>query len=59
MSLLTVVDCLPTHKSYFRDSERTIKADRIVRYLSGSQVLDYPGGVPTSTIESGEQWDFG
>jgi len=21
-------------------------------------VLDYPGGIPTSLLDSGEQWDF-
>ncbi|XP_078688199.1 trehalase-like isoform X1 [Branchiostoma floridae x Branchiostoma belcheri] len=31
---------------------------RVVNYLKRENVLDYPGGVPTSTIHSGEQWDF-
>ncbi|XP_038212022.1 uncharacterized protein LOC119832422 [Zerene cesonia] len=33
-------------------------AHRIFNYLQQSHGLDYPGGVPTSLIRSGEQWDF-
>ncbi|CAK1546952.1 unnamed protein product [Leptosia nina] len=33
-------------------------APRILNYLKGSHGLDYPGGVPTSLVRSGEQWDF-
>nr|ALF03966.1 soluble trehalase [Cnaphalocrocis medinalis] len=31
---------------------------RILEYLKNSHGLDFPGGVPTSLIRSGEQWDF-
>ncbi|XP_048482626.1 trehalase isoform X2 [Plutella xylostella] len=34
------------------------RAGKILAYLTDSKGLDYPGGVPTSLINSGEQWDF-
>ncbi|XP_041977937.1 trehalase-like [Aricia agestis] len=34
------------------------KGPVILKYLKNSHGLDYPGGVPTSLIRSGEQWDF-
>lgn len=33
-------------------------ASRLVRYLLSSGGLDFPGGVPTSILHSGEQWDY-
>ncbi|XP_047517578.1 trehalase-like [Pieris napi] len=33
-------------------------APRILKYLKESHGLDYPGGIPTSLVKSGEQWDF-
>lgn len=35
-----------------------VYASRLVRYLLSSGGLDFPGGVPTSIIHSGEQWDY-
>ncbi|XP_065920770.1 trehalase-like isoform X2 [Dysidea avara] len=29
-----------------------------LRYLKDAGFLDYPGGIPTSTVDSGQQWDF-
>lgn len=34
------------------------KAPQIQEYLRLSKGLDFPGGVPSSLIKSGEQWDF-
>lgn len=31
---------------------------RAVLYLKNSGIVDYAGGIPTSLIKSGEQWDF-
>lgn len=31
---------------------------RYIVYLKSLGVLDYPGGIPTSLKESGQQWDF-
>lgn len=31
---------------------------RVLEYLHESQALEYPGGVPVSLVNSGEQWDF-
>lgn len=33
-------------------------AARVVRYLLSSGALDFPGGVPSSILQSGEQWDY-
>lgn len=33
-------------------------AKRAFNYLKEKQVLDFPGGIPTSLINSGEQWDY-
>ncbi|CAH2038003.1 unnamed protein product, partial [Iphiclides podalirius] len=33
-------------------------APRVMKYLRDSEGLKFPGGVPTSLIKSGEQWDF-
>lgn len=33
-------------------------AKRVLNYLKAKQVLDFPGGIPTSLINSGEQWDY-
>ncbi|KAF9407481.1 hypothetical protein HW555_012510 [Spodoptera exigua] len=34
------------------------KGEKILNYLIDSDALEYPGGVPISMIDSGEQWDF-
>uniref|UniRef100_A0A3B4BIQ3 Trehalase n=1 Tax=Periophthalmus magnuspinnatus TaxID=409849 RepID=A0A3B4BIQ3_9GOBI len=34
------------------------KAHKAVEYLKGSGALKYPNGVPTSLVESGQQWDY-
>uniref|UniRef100_A0A0M3JQS4 Trehalase n=1 Tax=Anisakis simplex TaxID=6269 RepID=A0A0M3JQS4_ANISI len=34
------------------------KSERIYKFMSKSGVFDYPSGVPTSLIDSGQQWDF-
>lgn len=31
---------------------------KVVKYLQASPALEYPGGVPTSLVPSGEQWDL-
>lgn len=33
-------------------------AKSALKYLKEKQVLDFPGGIPTSLINSGEQWDY-
>lgn len=35
-----------------------IHAPRVINYLKHSQGLDFPGGIPVSLNNSGEQWDF-
>lgn len=34
------------------------KSARVLKYLKLSHGLDFPGGIPTSLIQSGQQWDF-
>ncbi|KPJ02593.1 Trehalase [Papilio xuthus] len=34
------------------------RAPRIISYLRDSQGLDFPGGIPSSLVKSGEQWDY-
>ncbi|XP_068632048.1 uncharacterized protein [Battus philenor] len=34
------------------------RVPRIIKYLRDSGALDFPGGIPTSLIKSGEQWDY-
>ena len=34
------------------------KIKPFVKYLKNSGAFDYPGGVPTSMVNSGQQWDF-
>ncbi|CAG0914191.1 unnamed protein product [Notodromas monacha] len=50
------LDCLG------RDSNKTEMGLRYLEYLKNetglSSPLDFPGGVPTSLVETGEQWDF-
>lgn len=33
-------------------------ASLLVRYLLSSGALDFPGGIPSSILSSGEQWDY-
>ncbi|XP_066289089.1 trehalase-like [Branchiostoma lanceolatum] len=49
----------PLYNTCYGDG--TAQADiegRVVDYLKKESVLIYPGGVPTSRVPSGEQWDF-
>jgi alpha,alpha-trehalase len=32
--------------------------NRVLEYLRNSGALDFPGGIPTSMNQAGEQWDF-
>lgn len=33
-------------------------ASRVVTYLQSNSALSFPGGIPTSLLHTGEQWDF-
>ncbi|KAK3851321.1 hypothetical protein Pcinc_042021 [Petrolisthes cinctipes] len=41
-------------------SERSPKyiVERVVAYLDRINIISFPGGIPTSYLDSGEQWDF-
>lgn len=49
MPLMT--DCCVVQKSNY-------SVKKILQFLKDNNIPDYPGGTPTSTIQSGEQWDF-
>lgn len=34
------------------------KIDKVISYLEGTKVLTFPGGIPSSLEQTGEQWDF-
>ena len=34
------------------------KIRKVIKYLEENGSLEYPGGIPTSLIRSGQQWDF-
>ena len=34
------------------------KIRKVIQYLEENGSLEYPGGIPTSLIRSGQQWDF-
>lgn len=34
------------------------RVEKIINYIETSSAFDYPGGVPTSMVKSGQQWDF-
>lgn len=31
---------------------------KVLEYLLNSEVLDYPGGIPSTLVDSGQQWDY-
>ena len=41
---------------FFRKSKNRV--EKIINYIETSSAFDYPGGVPTSMVKSGQQWDF-
>ncbi|KAI1718057.1 trehalase domain-containing protein [Ditylenchus destructor] len=40
------------------DPKETELLDQVYNYFETIGIFDYPGGIPASLIESGEQWDF-
>jgi len=48
----------PLWTGCFNESQSTEVVDKVVQYLKKNQVMDYIGGVPTSKLNSGQQWDF-
>lgn len=39
-------------------NDAPVYAGRLVKYLVSSGGLNYPGGIPSSVLYSGEQWDY-
>lgn len=48
----------PLWQGAVRDELILQNGPRVVRYLQDSGALDFPGSVPTSLENTGEQWDF-
>lgn len=48
----------PLWATILSEDTKEYYAKRVLEYLKQKQVLDFPGGVPTSLIGSGEQWDY-
>ena len=34
------------------------KVGKVIEYLKAQSVLNYPGGIPSSLLQTGQQWDF-
>ncbi|XP_042889789.1 trehalase-like isoform X2 [Penaeus japonicus] len=43
---------------YGQEDARAHTIDKVISYLKKIKVLNYVGGVPTSLVRSGQQWDF-
>lgn len=43
---------------YGQEDARAHTIDKVISYLKKIKVLNHVGGVPTSLVESGQQWDF-
>lgn len=48
----------PLWTNCFNQSNSAHIADRVLAYLNETEVDKYPGGVPNSLYQTGEQWDF-
>lgn len=40
----------------YNPDKRQHIADRVIDYINRTRIDDYPGGVPTTLVDSGEQW---
>lgn len=54
----TPTNLSPLWTNCFNQSRSKLIADRILDYINQTGVDEYPGGVPNSLYQSGEQWDF-
>ena len=44
--------------AYFRKTNHLEKVGKVIKYLEDQSVLNYPGGIPSSLLKTGQQWDF-
>ena len=47
-----------TYPNSSSDTVRLSQQKAVLNFLKTKRLLDYPGGIPTSLKESGQQWDF-
>lgn len=48
----------PLWTGCFDSTDAINLGDRTVEYLKENDIPEYPGGIPASTLRSGEQWDY-
>jgi alpha,alpha-trehalase len=54
----TPTNLSPLWTNCFDQSRRQHIADKVLQYINKTGIDDYPGGVPNTLYQSGEQWDF-
>ena len=43
---------------FYRQTKLNERVLPVLDYIDNQEAFKYPGGVPTSTVKSGQQWDF-
>lgn len=54
----TPTNLSPLWTNCFDPSQRQHIADKVLQYINDTKIDEYPGGVPNTLYQSGEQWDF-
>jgi len=54
----TPSNLVPLWTESFVDNTRTNRCSRAVHYLAKQNLQDFPGGLPTTFFQSGQQWDM-
>lgn len=54
----TPTNLSPLWTNCFNQSQSEHIANKVLGYINQTEIDDYPGGVPNTLYQSGEQWDF-
>jgi alpha,alpha-trehalase len=54
----TPTNLSPLWTNCFNQSRRQHIAEKVLQYINQTEIDNYPGGVPNTLYQSGEQWDF-
>jgi alpha,alpha-trehalase len=54
----TPTNFAPLFTSCFDESKREMIAEKFLKYIERNELDKYPGGVPNTLMNTGEQWDF-
>lgn len=54
----TPTNFAPLWKNCFNESRREIITEKVLAYIDKLKLDDFPGGVPNSLYNTGEQWDW-